>query len=416
MEVNAGIIDYEGKPADMVFLRDISERKRMENDLRDSERRYRTIFETAGAAICILENDAIISMANNKFEKLTGYSKKEIEGKKKWAEFVENEHLGRIKGYHQKRRDGYGSVPENYDFRLINKAGEVRHVNLSVSMFPGTMKSVTSLVDITERVSMEKALKESEERYRTIIENIEDGYFELDLHGSFTFFNDSLCRIIGYPRDEMMGMNYRFYSDPSVIDSMFRIANNTFKTGEPIRNYDWEIIRKNGTRRHVEISMNLMKGPEDLSVGFRGIMRDITERKRTEEKLRMVHQEKLELIEQTTESIISIDMNGKIEMANPAAEALFDRSQEELQDTSIESILDLSAIKSTFPDLSRENECTKQTFHADHIRDLETEVSRPDGSKIPVMLNAAVRRHDQARINGLIMAISDIRERKKMRR
>ena len=138
--------------------------------------------------------------------------------------------------------------------------------------------------DITERKQAEEALRESEERYRNILENIGEGYYEIDLAGNFTFFNDAMCRIRGYSRNELMGMNNRAYMDPVTAKKVFEVYNQIYITGRGIKGYGWGIIRKDGTKGYVEVSASLIKNSEDKPIGFRGIVRDVTERKFLEEE------------------------------------------------------------------------------------------------------------------------------------
>jgi len=136
-----------------------------------------------------------------------------------------------------------------------------------------------------ERKQVEGALRESEEKYRTIIDNIEDGYYEVDLAGNFTFFNDALSRSLGYSRDELMGMNDRQYTDKENAKRLFQTFNTVYRTGSPAKGFDWEIIRKDGTKRYVEASVSLIRDPGGQPIGFRGIVRDVTERKRAEKEM-----------------------------------------------------------------------------------------------------------------------------------
>jgi PAS domain S-box-containing protein len=138
--------------------------------------------------------------------------------------------------------------------------------------------------DITERKRAEEALRRSEEKYRAILETIEEGYFEVDIAGTFFFFNDSLCRLFGYSRDEMMGMNNRQYTDSENAQKLYQTFNRVYRTGKPTKEFDWEIIRKDGTKKNTEASVSLIKNPSDNRIGFRGIVRDITDRKRAEEE------------------------------------------------------------------------------------------------------------------------------------
>ncbi len=140
-----------------------------------------------------------------------------------------------------------------------------------------------------ERKRAEEALRQSEEKYRTILESIEEGYYEVDLPGNFTFLNDSMCRIWGYPKEELMGMNNRQYTDRENARRLFQVFNQVYRTGIPGRGFDHEIIRKDGTKRYVEASFSLQRDSSDNPIGFRGIVRDITERKQFE---RILQQER----------------------------------------------------------------------------------------------------------------------------
>jgi len=145
--------------------------------------------------------------------------------------------------------------------------------------------AVANALLFTEHIKAEEALRQSEEKYRTILENIEDGYYEVDLAGNFTFFNDSMCRIWGYPIEELMGMNDRQYTDQENAKKLFQSFNKVYRTGEPTKRTDWEIIRKDGTKRYIEASVSLQKDSSGEPIGFRGIIRDITERKHAEKEM-----------------------------------------------------------------------------------------------------------------------------------
>jgi PAS domain S-box-containing protein len=146
--------------------------------------------------------------------------------------------------------------------------------------------------EIMERVQADEALRESEEKYRTILHGIEDGYYEVDLVGNLTFFNDPLCRMLGYSRDELTGMNNRQYMSDPTAKRVFETYNRVYKTGEPSKTYDWEAVRKDGSTRYVALSVALMKDAEGRPIGFRGTTHDVTERRLAEEQAKL-HQEQL---------------------------------------------------------------------------------------------------------------------------
>jgi diguanylate cyclase (GGDEF)-like protein/PAS domain S-box-containing protein len=139
--------------------------------------------------------------------------------------------------------------------------------------------------DVTERVQMEEALRRSEERYRAILEEIEEGYYEVDLAGNFTFVNDAACRQFGYSRQELMGMNYRVYVPKEDVKNVYRTWNKVYRTGEPVKSFPFASIRKDGTHIFLENSVSPLRNKKGKIIGFRSISRDITERKQFEQKL-----------------------------------------------------------------------------------------------------------------------------------
>ncbi|MGD9175600.1 MAG: 7TM diverse intracellular signaling domain-containing protein, partial [Desulfobacterales bacterium] len=146
--------------------------------------------------------------------------------------------------------------------------------------------------EIIDRVQAEEALRESEEKYRTILQSIEEGYYEVDLAGNLTFFNDSLRRHLGYSKKELMGMNNRQFTSKDNIERVYKTFNSVYKTGKPATAFDWEMIAKDGSKKFVELSVSLMRDSDGRPVGFRGVARDITERKKSEEQAKL-HQEQL---------------------------------------------------------------------------------------------------------------------------
>lgn len=139
-----------------------------------------------------------------------------------------------------------------------------------------------------ERKMNEEALHESESKYRDVLENIIEGYYEVDLKGNLTFFNSVLCRILGYTEDELMNMNNRNYMGKESFSKVFRAFNHVYNTGEKVKAFECPLIRKNSEEFFAEISVSLIRTRKSRRIGFRGIVRDISERKKAEqEKKRM---------------------------------------------------------------------------------------------------------------------------------
>ncbi|MFP4168830.1 MAG: PAS domain S-box protein [Desulfonatronovibrionaceae bacterium] len=165
LEGNATRLEnQDGSVSMLEVLEDVTERREMEESLEHSEKYYRAIFETSGAAQVIIEKDTTISLANSRFEELTGYSREEIEGKMSWTAFNHPEDLEKMKDYHYLRRRDPNSAAKQYEFRLIDRTGTTHNIFLCIDLIPGTAQSVASLLDITERKRSEENLLEAKEQ------------------------------------------------------------------------------------------------------------------------------------------------------------------------------------------------------------------------------------------------------------
>ncbi|MFO8165983.1 MAG: PAS domain S-box protein, partial [Desulfatiglandales bacterium] len=138
-------------------------------------------------------------------------------------------------------------------------------------------------ISISNAISFQK-LQESEGKYRSILGSIEEGYYEIDLDQNFTFVNDSMCKILGYVKGGLIGLNCRQFMDKKNAKKWDKFFNQVYRTGEPNKRFDFGLIKQDGTEVHVEVSISLIRDAENHPIGFRGIMADITERKHAEQE------------------------------------------------------------------------------------------------------------------------------------
>ncbi len=234
--------------------------------------------------------------------------------------------------------------------------------------------------EISERKRTQEELKSSEEKYRTILENIEEGYYEVDLAGNFTFFNDAIKKILGYDRDELMNMNNRQYTDEENAQKLYRAFNKVYTTGKPTKQFDWKIIRKDGSERYVEASVSLRKDSKKEAIGFRGIVRDITERKQAEEALRE-SKEKYRLLVDNAHDGIFIAQDGLIRFQNPKAQEMLGCPADELHETPFVNLI--------HPDDRHLLLKRRERGHeSDEVRTYSLRVINPSAEELWVQINA----------------------------
>jgi len=247
--------------------------------LQEVERRFQTVFEAAPIGIAIANPQGYFVEVNDAFVNMLGYSREEFYK----ITFVDITHPGdraETQRLGQAVRDGKINDYRN-EKRYLKNNGEVVWVVVratAVRNDDGSIKYwLGLLVDITEHKKSEEALRQSEEKYRNILEGIEEGYFEVDLAGNFTFFNNALCKIMGFPPDELMATNNRDYTGEETAKKMFRVFNRVYRTGRSARVLNYEIITRDGSKKVLEISASLIRNTDQKPIGFRGLVRDVTE-------------------------------------------------------------------------------------------------------------------------------------------
>ena len=180
---------------------------------------------------------------------------------------------------------------------------------------------------------LERPLRSGEERYKDILNNIEEGYYEVDLEGNFLFFNDSVCRVLGYPKEELLGMNNRQLMDEKNAQKVFEVFNRVFKSGKTVRLFEYEILKRDGSPCSVEASISLIRKRQGKPVGFRGIVRDISGRKKTEEQLELFYR----FAEASGQGLLLMDSEYNIEYTNLAfGRMIGEKNIEEAQKNNID--------------------------------------------------------------------------------
>jgi len=296
VEASASLIrDSSGKPLGFRgIIKDVTERKKMEMALLQSEEKYRSILENIEEGFFEVDLAGNFTFFNEALSRLLGYSKEEMMGMN-YRQYTDPETSREVfKIFHKTYQTG--EPAKEFDWLISRKDKTRRYVEANIYLkkdsagYPVGFQGFTR--DITQRIQSEfekeaalEALKESEEKYRNILETIQEAYFEVDLAGHFTFFNNSLCRMTDCSREELLGASYRQFSDEINSQKVFQVFNQVFLTGKPIEGFDWLVIRKDGTKRYIEASASLRTDQHGNPLGFRGMIRDVTERKQIEQEL-----------------------------------------------------------------------------------------------------------------------------------
>ncbi|MBI5897397.1 MAG: PAS domain S-box protein, partial [Desulfobacterales bacterium] len=163
---------------------------------------------------------------------------------------------------------------QTYSQLLLNEGRKLSHTNAKLA------------AEIEDRKSVARALSESEEKYRTILETIEDAYCEVNLKGDLSFFNKSLHERLGYSAAELMGMNYRSFTDPKNAQKLSQALSNVLFTGKTSPLVELDVLSKNKVPITVSILVSLVTDTNGKPIGFRGLARDITEHRTMENRLR----------------------------------------------------------------------------------------------------------------------------------
>ena len=283
----------------VVQVFDITDRKKMEAELKNSEKKYRDLFQNVFDFIFIHDLEGNFIETNAHYVTEMGGAPEEI-AHANLRDLIPEEYGARFDDY-------LNRILENKtDEGLVSikiPSGEIRVLEYKNSLIyddHDLPKGVWgSARDITEHIKAKNALAASEEKYRTMIQNIEDFYFEINLNGDLLFFNDALVKHSGYSREDIMGMNFREYTAPDDIDKMYKMFNKVYRTGEIGKEMNHKLIRKDGSLIYIETTCTLMRDENGKPIGFRGVSRDVTERKLSEKVLRESEQRFREIIKGT---------------------------------------------------------------------------------------------------------------------
>ncbi|MGD0277524.1 MAG: PAS domain S-box protein [Syntrophales bacterium] len=281
LELRASPLRKDGKSIGLIVAgRDTTERKWAEKALRDQAEQYSAILSTTPDGFWLVDDKGRLLDVNENYCRMSGYSREEL--LQLTVPDLESAEKAKDTEYHIHKIIQNGS--DRFETQHRTKDGWIFNVEVSTT-FLASKGLIVFIRDITRRKKAEEALRTSEEKYREILDNIDDGYYEVNLAGRFTFFNDVLPRFLDYTHEELLHTNFKTVMDEENAKKVFEAFHVVYLTGVPDRLVEWESTKKDGSKVYVESSVFPVKDAEGKSVGFRGVVRDISERKKFQEKL-----------------------------------------------------------------------------------------------------------------------------------
>jgi PAS domain S-box-containing protein len=337
-----------------------AERVQAEEELQESEEKYRTLVEHSLQGLVVIQDFGIV-FANAAFAEISGYTVEELlslspEGVRA---MIHPEDQALVWGRFRDRLTGE-PVPPRYEYRGIRKDGSVRWLEMFASRieYHGKPAVQGAIIDITERKRAEETLRESEEKFRSVIEQSEDGICITDEEGYTIVWNRSLEQITGLKTEEMVGrtiwdaqfqMNPADQKTPEAYERLKTALHEFLETGRATwagQLLEREYVQPDGTRLFVQGVTFPIKTHKGFMLG--SITRDITERKRAEEQLRILSS----VVEQSASSIAILDKEGIVEYVNPKLLELYEISLEEVVGKNWRSWLSMySTLKEKLPEM-----------------------------------------------------------------
>ncbi len=296
------LLDKNESRGAILISRDITKRKETEQKLRKSEEKYRSLIEDAQEGVWALDENEITIFVNQRICEMLGYTKDEMIGKN-LPSFIPESMEPLIEGNRSKRENG---IKETYDFQFLKKNGDIIYTEIKASPILDENQnykgSFAYINDITSKKIAEQKLKESENKYRTLFESSTDGIYSTDMEGRFIEVNEAFLKMIGYSREEVLDLHNRQITPPKWYEHEDNMLFTHFSEGES-KVYEKEFILKNGDILPVSIRFWILLDEQGDPYRIWAIVRDITESKKLEKKLKEINRIKSEFLSRASHEL-----------------------------------------------------------------------------------------------------------------
>ncbi len=245
---------------------------------------YREIIENSAVAIVLLDENANIMLVNEAMCEVTGYTQEELLGTS-WFDKLPVEELERVRTFNRRRIQGDPNIPNKYESKYITKQNQIRSALFSVSLIDSNKKTVVTFIDNEEKRRTEEELKNSEERFRSIVEYANDLVYTLSKEGVFTYVSPNWQAVLGYKVNEVLGASFETLVHPDDIDRLKKIVADSYQNNKKYTGVEYRVKLKNGSWRwHVSNTSTVIN--DGKVSAMIGIARDITDQKNAEQKVR----------------------------------------------------------------------------------------------------------------------------------
>ena len=400
-EINATPIIKDGKViAAQGIMRNISERKRIESELLQQKTSFENIFNQAIDAIYVQSQDGTFVDVNAAVIDMYGYSKEELIGKSPEMTAAPGMNdLEMVAKYIQKAFEG---IPQQFEFWGKRKNGEIflKEVRLSNGEYFGERVIFAFALDISERKRAEDNLKESEEKFRRIIHELDVGFFNATIDGKLLDYNQTFCKIFGLDTSK----NHRNTLLPDFWQSKKEreIYTQILEKDGSAKNYIVNARKKNGDKIILQVNSHIIKNNEGLQIGIEGTFSDITEQIEATEEILKKEKQYRTLFNFSPNGILIEDTSGTIIDINPAFSELMGYSRDELVGKKIQIL--------THPDqLNEVNDNIQQLVDGEILHHIEKSIKK-DGSYVHMELSERTFSLPDGQ-KGIICIANDISER-----
>ena len=255
----------------------------------ETDARVHDVLDTAFDASLEVDSTGVITEWGANSETTFGWSRFEVVGRLLFEVIVPPRHRAEYeKGFREMFADRQSPLAtKRIETRVLHRDGREFYVELYMSARRADGHVLAFARDITEVKKLRRDLRVSNERVRSVLDRIEDGFFEVELseEGRYSFVNSAFCRITGYSSEELLGRSFKEFFDARESQVLPKAYRSVFETGEPLKSFGHEVRRKDGTTRFVEDTVSLKRDSRGRPVAFIGIRRDCTQRKQVEQEL-----------------------------------------------------------------------------------------------------------------------------------